>query len=146
MSFCVSPVHRLLAFLCPVLLLCVDPFYKLSRVTTHTPSLFKPGVLVLIFFTDLNYCGTHPPCLNGGTCSNTGPDKYQCSCPEGYSGQNCEIGKCFDTAVSCNLAFRLPFAFSGYFAHLVWEAGICNTVTNVGRVYLVSSWLSVLPW
>lgn len=42
---------------------------------------------------DLNYCGTHPPCLNGGTCSNTGPDKYQCSCPEGYSGQNCEIGK-----------------------------------------------------
>ncbi|EMP31745.1 Protein jagged-1 [Chelonia mydas] len=40
---------------------------------------------------DLNYCGTHPPCLNGGTCSNTGPDKYQCSCPEGYSGQNCEI-------------------------------------------------------
>ncbi|NXK03092.1 JAG1 protein, partial [Herpetotheres cachinnans] len=42
---------------------------------------------------DLNYCGTHPPCLNGGTCSNTGPDKYQCSCPEGYSGQNCEIAE-----------------------------------------------------
>uniref|UniRef100_W5NG98 Delta-like protein n=1 Tax=Lepisosteus oculatus TaxID=7918 RepID=W5NG98_LEPOC len=39
---------------------------------------------------DLNYCGTHQPCLNGGTCSNTGPDKYQCSCPEGYSGVNCE--------------------------------------------------------
>ncbi|KAG9339044.1 hypothetical protein JZ751_024239 [Albula glossodonta] len=37
---------------------------------------------------DLNYCGTHQPCLNGGTCSNTGPDKYQCSCPEGYSGPN----------------------------------------------------------
>ncbi|KAK6489542.1 protein jagged-1b-like [Huso huso] len=39
---------------------------------------------------DLNYCGTHQPCLNGGTCSNTGPDKYQCSCPEGYSGITCE--------------------------------------------------------
>ncbi|KAK1171313.1 protein jagged-1b-like [Acipenser oxyrinchus oxyrinchus] len=39
---------------------------------------------------DLNYCGTHQPCLNGGTCSNTGPDKYQCSCPEGYSGIACE--------------------------------------------------------
>ncbi|XP_068931510.1 protein jagged-1 [Petaurus breviceps papuanus] len=42
---------------------------------------------------DLNYCGTHQPCLNGGTCSNTGPDKYQCSCPEGYSGANCEIAE-----------------------------------------------------
>ncbi|XP_033874495.3 protein jagged-1b-like [Acipenser ruthenus] len=39
---------------------------------------------------DLNYCGTHQPCLNGGTCSNTGPDKYQCSCPEGYFGITCE--------------------------------------------------------
>ncbi|KAG9259854.1 protein jagged-1 [Astyanax mexicanus] len=39
---------------------------------------------------DLNYCGTYQPCLNGGTCSNTGPDKYQCSCADGYSGSNCE--------------------------------------------------------
>uniref|UniRef100_A0A6Q2XBJ5 Delta-like protein n=1 Tax=Esox lucius TaxID=8010 RepID=A0A6Q2XBJ5_ESOLU len=39
---------------------------------------------------DLNFCGTKQPCLNGGTCSNTGPDKYQCSCAEGYSGVTCE--------------------------------------------------------
>lgn len=52
-----------------------------------------PGCDFGIFVADLNYCGTHQPCLNGGTCSNTGPDKYQCSCPEGYSGPNCEIGK-----------------------------------------------------
>uniref|UniRef100_A0A8C6T537 Delta-like protein n=1 Tax=Neogobius melanostomus TaxID=47308 RepID=A0A8C6T537_9GOBI len=39
---------------------------------------------------DLNYCGTHQPCLNGGKCINTGPDKYQCTCAEGYSGANCE--------------------------------------------------------
>ncbi|CAB1341242.1 unnamed protein product, partial [Coregonus sp. 'balchen'] len=38
----------------------------------------------------LNFCGTKQPCLNGGTCSNTGPDKYQCSCAEGYSGVSCE--------------------------------------------------------
>ncbi|PWA25968.1 hypothetical protein CCH79_00001471 [Gambusia affinis] len=42
---------------------------------------------------DLNYCGTHQPCLNGGTCINTGPDKYQCTCAEGYSGANCERGE-----------------------------------------------------
>uniref|UniRef100_A0A3Q0S2K2 Delta-like protein n=1 Tax=Amphilophus citrinellus TaxID=61819 RepID=A0A3Q0S2K2_AMPCI len=39
---------------------------------------------------DLNTCGTRQPCLNGGTCSNTGPDKYHCSCPEGFSGINCQ--------------------------------------------------------
>uniref|UniRef100_A0A8C2KB52 Delta-like protein n=1 Tax=Cyprinus carpio TaxID=7962 RepID=A0A8C2KB52_CYPCA len=39
---------------------------------------------------DLNTCGTRQPCLNGSTCSNTGPDKYHCACPDGYSGQNCE--------------------------------------------------------
>lgn len=42
---------------------------------------------------DLNYCGTHQPCLNGGTCINTGPDKYQCTCTEGYSGANCDRGE-----------------------------------------------------
>uniref|UniRef100_A0A8C7UKF1 Delta-like protein n=1 Tax=Oncorhynchus mykiss TaxID=8022 RepID=A0A8C7UKF1_ONCMY len=39
---------------------------------------------------DLNTCGTFQPCLNMGTCSNTGPDKYHCACPDGYSGVNCE--------------------------------------------------------
>ncbi|XP_043912735.1 protein jagged-1 [Protopterus annectens] len=74
---------------------------------------------------DLNYCGTHQPCLNGGTCSNTGPDKYQCSCPEGYSGLNCEIaehaclsdpchngGSCLETATGfhciCALGWTGP--------------------------------------
>ncbi|XP_059481287.1 protein jagged-1b isoform X2 [Neocloeon triangulifer] len=40
---------------------------------------------------DLNYCGTHAPCHNGGTCNNIAPNKYQCSCPEGFSGIDCEI-------------------------------------------------------
>ncbi|KAF5274040.1 hypothetical protein FQR65_LT04438 [Abscondita terminalis] len=40
---------------------------------------------------DLNYCGTHEPCLNGGTCENTAPDAHLCTCPEGFSGINCEV-------------------------------------------------------
>uniref|UniRef100_A0A7N9AUA4 Delta-like protein n=1 Tax=Mastacembelus armatus TaxID=205130 RepID=A0A7N9AUA4_9TELE len=41
--------------------------------------------------TDLNYCGRHQPCVNGGTCMNTEPDEYFCACPQGYSGKNCQI-------------------------------------------------------
>lgn len=46
-----------------------------------------------LFSADLNYCGTNRPCKNGGTCMNTEPDEYNCACPDGYSGKNCEIGK-----------------------------------------------------
>ncbi|XP_078724509.1 protein jagged-1-like [Lampetra fluviatilis] len=42
---------------------------------------------------DLNYCGTHSPCLNGGTCINPEPDEFECVCPEGWSGRNCEIAE-----------------------------------------------------
>lgn len=41
---------------------------------------------------DLNYCGSHHPCANGGTCINAEPDQYRCACPDGYSGKNCERG------------------------------------------------------
>ncbi|CAG0923089.1 unnamed protein product, partial [Notodromas monacha] len=40
---------------------------------------------------DLNYCGTHEPCRNGGTCENTAPNEYSCTCPDGFSGQNCQV-------------------------------------------------------
>ncbi|XP_051935151.1 protein jagged-1 isoform X2 [Hippocampus zosterae] len=40
---------------------------------------------------DLNYCGTHQPCKNSGTCTNTEPNEYQCECQDGFRGRNCDI-------------------------------------------------------
>lgn len=41
--------------------------------------------------SDLNYCGTHTPCMYGGTCHHLGGEKFNCSCPEGLTGTRCEI-------------------------------------------------------
>lgn len=57
-------------------------------------TVILPPLFFFLLLPDLNYCGTHQPCLNRGTCINTGPDKYQCTCAEGYSGANCERGEC----------------------------------------------------
>ncbi|XP_007251067.3 protein jagged-1b [Astyanax mexicanus] len=40
---------------------------------------------------DLNYCGNHQPCKNGGTCINKEPNEYNCVCQDGYLGRNCDI-------------------------------------------------------
>lgn len=45
----------------------------------------------IYYITDLNYCGTHEPCMHGGTCENTAPDQFRCTCADGLSGIRCEI-------------------------------------------------------
>lgn len=36
-------------------------------------------------------CDTEP-CRNGGTCSESGLDSYECACEFNYTGKYCEIG------------------------------------------------------
>ncbi|XP_060600762.1 delta-like protein A, partial [Ruditapes philippinarum] len=38
------------------------------------------------------------PCMNGGTCANL-INAYSCSCPNGYSGKNCQVAS---LGVSCS--------------------------------------------
>ncbi len=46
---------------------------------------------IIIYLKDTNACA-NSPCLNGGTCSNSGIS-YACNCQTGYSGTNCQICK-----------------------------------------------------
>ncbi|XP_072525671.1 protein jagged-1b isoform X3 [Salminus brasiliensis] len=82
---------------------------------------------------DLNYCGTHQPCLNGGTCSNTGPDKYQCSCADGYSGANCEKAERACLSNPCANGGSCTETSQGYecLCAAGWSGPSCNTSKKV---------------
>ncbi|XP_067115231.1 protein jagged-1b-like isoform X2 [Osmerus mordax] len=109
---------------------------------------------------DLNSCGTRQPCLNGGTCSNTGPDKHHCACPEGYSGVNCERaehaclsepcfngGSCVETSqgfeCQCAPGWSGPSCTSNVdecFPNPCSHGGICQDQVNGFKCTCPSQW------
>ena len=50
------------------------------------------SINVFLYFCllDIDLCSSSP-CKNGGTCVDV-TIRYECHCPPGFSGQNCEIG------------------------------------------------------
>ena len=39
-------------------------------------------------------CDLNPEqCQNGATCTNDNMGGHTCTCPDGYTGENCEIGE-----------------------------------------------------
>jgi hypothetical protein len=87
-----------------------------------------------LMFSDQNFCTHHQPCQNQGTCRNTGQGSYHCTCPEGFTGTNCEIekddcqhhsclngGTCMVRIRVLFFSFSLPLVFvdlSLYLSHL----------------------------
>ena len=47
--------------------------------------------LCLFYLSDINECDSDP-CQNNGHCNNL-RGSYQCACPSGYLGTNCQSGK-----------------------------------------------------
>jgi hypothetical protein len=37
-----------------------------------------------------DYCAKHSPCLNNGTCVDSGKHSFKCLCEIGYSGDICD--------------------------------------------------------
>ena len=60
--------------------------------------MYRHSTDLYFFFADIDYCETST-CDNGGTCID-GIDDYTCECQEGYTGSNCETGKCFSIVSS----------------------------------------------
>lgn len=52
---------------------------------------------------DDDVCGHTTPCMNGGTCNNTGANAFACSCPPGYTGVDCgtEVDACDPSIAPC---------------------------------------------
>ena len=54
--------------------------------------LTEKTFFLLYFNLDLDDCSPNP-CLNGGSCKDTGAEKFQCSCDDGFTGNTCETSK-----------------------------------------------------
>uniref|UniRef100_A0A3Q3BPV0 Delta-like protein n=1 Tax=Kryptolebias marmoratus TaxID=37003 RepID=A0A3Q3BPV0_KRYMA len=81
---------------------------------------------------DLNYCGTHQPCKNGGTCTNTEPNEYQCECQEGFRGRNCDIDANECEASVCIHARSCRNLIGGYLCDCLpgWTGPNCDISTS----------------
>uniref|UniRef100_A0AAV2K6H7 Delta-like protein n=1 Tax=Knipowitschia caucasica TaxID=637954 RepID=A0AAV2K6H7_KNICA len=102
---------------------------------------------------DLNYCGRHQPCVNGGTCMNTEPDEYYCACPQGYSGKTCQIVEHACVSDPCANGATCHEVLTGFECHCPpgWSGPTCANVNGADVMadlqdpYLVSVHLIADP-
>nr|XP_034974523.1 protein jagged-1b-like isoform X1 [Zootoca vivipara] len=86
---------------------------------------------------DLNYCGSHRPCKNGGTCANNEPNEYECLCPDGFHGRNCEEG---ERRLEMSALLPLPVAELTCTPELCANGGTCLNTSSGFRCVCPPGW------
>ncbi|XP_076100545.1 protein jagged-2-like [Mytilus galloprovincialis] len=81
---------------------------------------------------DLNFCGRHHPCTNGGICLNSAPNQYDCKCPPGYSGNNCQRTDLACTSSPCLNEATCENVNGGFRCHCLpgWSGSLCEENIN----------------
>lgn len=73
--------------------------------------------VVLSNLSDINDCEPNP-CMNGASCMDRLND-YNCSCADGFEGENCQTSKCFPMSIfNCSLTHRLSIRLEALIAFI----------------------------
>uniref|UniRef100_A0A671N7X0 Delta-like protein n=1 Tax=Sinocyclocheilus anshuiensis TaxID=1608454 RepID=A0A671N7X0_9TELE len=85
---------------------------------------------------DLNYCGTHHPCVNGGTCMNSEPDEYNCAYMDECASSPCAQG---GTCIDLENGFECvcPPQWVGKTCQIAEHACVSNPCANGGTCHEV---------
>ena len=72
--------------------------YKVHQISKKGYSKQRAPIDHFYFFfavQEINVCAS-APCLNGGTCINTGAD-FRCMCTRAFYGNQCQLGESVST-------------------------------------------------
>lgn len=109
------------------------PFYECKCKPPYRPPNCKKGRFILLLGTFIELFLVHlievdlfsasacrpNPCQNGGSCvKGRNRSSFQCSCPHGYTGKFCEVGKC--AFLTIPLSFRTKQSTLQKGKHLFW--------------------------
>ena len=105
----------------------IDMLCSSIETSSKNPRLMIIPV-VLSNLSDINDCEPNP-CMNGASCMDRLND-YNCSCADGFEGENCQTSKCFSMYIfNCSLTHRLSTRLEALIAFIQSVVNLSMFVT-----------------